>query len=180
MLSPRMHIVRTWGSRHGNSGRGTRRVRSRVHAAMRVPNTRLTPLLALLGLGSLLVWPLRGEALEPHRLAQTAVVSARWPVLWASAGGEVRLRLVGARSLRLLARRGGLRIEHAFAQQLFGSGPVFAEYGTWHPESLALRVYETAPSLGWPRFTACVRLTSRRGAFRVEDAREQGTEFGCE
>ena len=164
-------------SRAGTGGgsrrvdRAMSRVMQRIRAASFVA-AMLTTVLALT--------PQRAMTLESHRLRRTAWVRARRPVVWSSARGDVEVRFVGRRRLRLVVSSAGTRVEHAFERPLFGSGPAYAEYASWHPESLAVRVYETAPSLGWPRFTACVHVTARPTALRVDVAREDGTELGCE
>lgn len=124
--------------------------------------------------------PQRARTLESHRLRRTACVRARRTVVWSSARGDVEVRFEGRERLRLVVTSAGTRVEHTFEQPLFGSGPAFAEYASWHRESLAVRVYETAPSLGWPRFTACAHVTSLPTALRIDEAREDGTEFGCD
>lgn len=141
---------------------------------------RTTSIAATVLVATVCVMPERARTLESHRLRRTAWVRARRPVEWTSARGDVVVQLVGRHRLRLVASASSDRVEHAFEQPLFGSGPVFAEYASWHPESLAVRVYETAPSLGWPRFTACAHLTARAAVLRIDEAREDGTEFGCD
>ncbi len=134
--------------------------------------------------------PWRGDAqrsaarttTQPARLEHgSLIVRASRHLVWASVGGDIDLGLgVRDHAVQLLVSGQRTRLRHAFDRPTFGSGPLFVQYGTWHPESLAVRVFETAPSLGWPRFTACLRLVSRPATLRIADAREANTEFGCD